>query len=467
MESGYEFKKHPVVSLDMSVGSKSPSRLEENLLDMLCEIAVSEEIDLNKPSPDAALKKLISELYKKYKTGVVILIDEYDAPVSSKLDDQDLAAANTKILRSFYASFKTVAQAGMLRFVLVTGVTRYAMLGISAGLNNLKDISFRSDYASVCGFTHDELDQYFADFFPSALEKTISSLDLPAGSAIQDLRASLLDFYDGYSWDGKTRVLNPFSLVNFFDEAEFSRFWRNTSPSLTMLSQVVSDAPKIFLPGKTKSLKAEDCIVSFVGNPPTLATLFHTGYLTIDTVTGTTKDKIFNFKIPNEEVKNDIFNILAKIVFAKRVKDPDAEKEAIRAAITQKDTISLAAYINALYAGLVHFHHMENESFYHSLLWAYFRGLFKHAEMEQPGSIGNLDLIVGIGENIYAVIELKYGHTEVNIDRALDKLARNALETISAKQYGQKYRMPGNTVIDIGLGVFGRGQVKAIFDNNT
>jgi hypothetical protein len=128
---------------------------------MLIGIAETEDITLEKTGPGTALKTLTTELYKKYQTGVVILVDEYDDPVSSNLDEPELASDNTKILRSFYASIKTLAQEGKLHFVLVTGGTRYSMTGVSSGMNNLRDISFNSQYASICGFTLDELDQYF------------------------------------------------------------------------------------------------------------------------------------------------------------------------------------------------------------------------------------------------------------------------------------------------------------------
>jgi hypothetical protein len=464
MDSRYEFKKHPVINLDMSMDSGNPEELKTSLYKRLNRVALREGFELEKSNPSEILIDLIDELYNRYdKTGVVVLIDEYDHPVSSHLNKLELASDNTEILRTFYSSFKTAAQAGMLHFVLVTGVTRYAMLGISAGLNNLHDISFNSDYASICGFTCDELDQYFSDFFPSALKKAIASTDLPPGSTAEDLCSSLLSFYDGYSWDGQTRVLNPFSLVNFFENAQFFRFWSDTAPSLSLLTSVISEAPANFLPGEPHSLKARSCKVSSVGQPPTLASLFHTGYLTLEAVTGPTKNQNFYFRLPNDEVRDDVFRVVADILFAKKVKDIGSEAAAISSAIAQRDASNLTASLNAFYSGLVHRRHADNESFYHSLLWAYFKGLFKEVNMEESGAIGDLDLTLKMGNGLYAVIELKYGCDEINVEHALNRLAQNALETIYAKQYGQKYRIPGNTVIDIGLGVFGRGQVKAIF----
>ena len=125
LESDYKFIKHPVVTLDMSIDSYNTGMLESNLFIALNNRAIQDGFSLEKNSPNTAIKILINTLYEKYnQTGVVVLIDEYDDPVSSNLDNPELAKSNTKILRSFYSAFKTSAQEGKLRFVLVTGVTR-------------------------------------------------------------------------------------------------------------------------------------------------------------------------------------------------------------------------------------------------------------------------------------------------------------------------------------------------------
>jgi hypothetical protein len=101
------------------------------------------------------------------------------------------------------------------------------------------------------------------------------------------------------------------------------------------------------------------------------------------------------------------------------------------------------------------------------MFWGFLRGLFAGVKMEEPGSAGNLDLLVPIGNNTYAVIEVKYENDihgkYKDVNTALNSLAHLALKTISEKKYGQRYRVPGNTVIDVGLGVFGRGEALALF----
>ncbi|MDR1871284.1 MAG: AAA family ATPase, partial [Deltaproteobacteria bacterium] len=145
-QSGYDFPKYPVLKMDMSLFSASPEELKLSLMTMLKDLAKKENLILDSPLPGSALKELIEKTRDVYNKDVVVLIDEYDYPVSSKIDNKSLAKGNSAILVDFYASLKSAN--GLLRFALLTGATRYAMMGISSGLNNLTDITFDKKYAA-------------------------------------------------------------------------------------------------------------------------------------------------------------------------------------------------------------------------------------------------------------------------------------------------------------------------------
>jgi hypothetical protein len=169
----------------------------------------------------------------------VVLFDEYDDPVSSNIVDEKLAAKNAKILRIFFSALKSSNK--MIRFAFVTGVTRYGMMGISAGLNNLTDITMDKNYSAICGFTHKELDDNFRGYYNPVLKTILKSEEYknsrlfernalevhPPGSEPEqveisvlksesDLRDEIFRWYDGYTWDGMTKVLNPVSILNCF-----------------------------------------------------------------------------------------------------------------------------------------------------------------------------------------------------------------------------------------------------------
>jgi hypothetical protein len=172
---------------------------------------------------------LIDELFRKYNAEVVVLIDEYDVPVSDNLDDIALAEANAKVLKDFYSRLKDCQE--NLRFVFVTGVTRFAMMGLSSGLNHLDDLTFDDNFSTICGFTLEELDGCFKEHLPLVLQKLKNDGISPENYSMEDLRENILKWYDGYSWDGKTRVLNPWSILNFFKTASFSNYWVTSGPS--------------------------------------------------------------------------------------------------------------------------------------------------------------------------------------------------------------------------------------------
>ncbi|MDR1297924.1 MAG: AAA family ATPase [Deltaproteobacteria bacterium] len=524
MTSGYKFIKRPVIRLDMSIDSTSPEALDKSLFAMLNAIARDNGFALEKNfPPGSSLKALIDAFYdpcskvnlmpegdakEKTKelakatdrlTPVVLLIDEYDFPINSKLNNPSLAKENSEILHDFYASLKTASQDGKLHFTLLTGVTRYAMMGISAGLNNLKDISFDPKYAALCGFTYEELDEYYTDFFPLVLKETISDGTSPANFTLADLRQKVLDFYDSYSWDGRTKILNPYSIVHFFDEKKFSYFWSNTGSSLRFLTHVFGNSPNTFLPGNMTQIEVADCKSPIlVDDPPTIPLLLQTGYLTINEITTSEGVEYYNLVVPNKEVARSVAGELGKVFFSERLINKNAEKNDMTNAILGKNAKDLTKIMNSFFNGVVHVHQAkydghdppETESYYHCMLWAYFKGLFKNAEMEVPGSVGNLDLIVNVQPKAYAVIEIKYEKStkevEVeeekpaqkkkitgkkvkkaapnDINKTLNDLAMLALDTIEKKRYGLSYRVPGNTVIDIGVGIYGRGESLAIFE---
>jgi hypothetical protein len=156
--------------------------------------------------PAAILMSLIETLQNKYERKVVVLIDEYDAPILNEITNEGLASEIRKILESFYSVLKDAAK--YLRFVFLTGVTKFSQTSIFSGANQLIDISLAPDYANICGFTLDEFEELFPDHMNEVLLNLKKKKLYPVDSTIADLKSEILTTYDGYSWDGETRVLN-------------------------------------------------------------------------------------------------------------------------------------------------------------------------------------------------------------------------------------------------------------------
>ncbi|MDR1297260.1 MAG: AAA family ATPase, partial [Deltaproteobacteria bacterium] len=225
--SDYDFSQtYPVLNLFMNFSALTPEDLHAILASRMNFIANKEKLNLNFTPSTVDLSLLIESLADKYNKKVVVLIDEYDALVSENIGTLPLALQFQKVLKSFYSSLKSSDE--YLRFVLVTGVTRYSMMGQSAGLNHLNDLTFDNKYADICGFTVEEFDLYFGDRLPALLEVMNNDGCFLEEMTVPMLRDKFLHWYDGYSWDGQSRVLNPFSILNCFRQSYFDNYWIKT-----------------------------------------------------------------------------------------------------------------------------------------------------------------------------------------------------------------------------------------------
>jgi hypothetical protein len=182
----------------MSLDSTTADDLKESILKDLREINDSEDLGLRNISlPGIDFKLIIKHLASKYKTQVVVLIDEYDSPVSDNINNAKLALENRDVLKTFYSGFKDADD--YIRFVFVTGVTRYAFMGLSAGLNHLEDISLDPDFGGICGFTLDEFDDLFKKHLAATFIKMKENGHLASEATLADLREKIFKMYDGYS----------------------------------------------------------------------------------------------------------------------------------------------------------------------------------------------------------------------------------------------------------------------------
>jgi hypothetical protein len=459
----YEFEKFPVLKFDMGISGESPEKLETAISEMLNAMATEEGFKLDASGYGIALRELLEKISDKYQKKVVVLIDEYDDPVSSNVDNTDLAKKNSEILRDFYAGFKACND--YLRFVLVTGVTRYAMMGFSAGFNHLTDISFDEEYSTICGFTASELDHYFAKHISRALEKQKSKGEMPKSARVEDLKKKILDWYDGYSWDGNTRVLNPISVLNFLKNAQFKKYWVRTYPSTNTISGVIKQNPWELTQDKLEKIEEVKLTWSSVGSMKPVPLLFQTGYLTVDKVTQKNDLLQYSFRTPNKEVAGSFHEAMNEGIFNLLGKNKTSEENNLKKNFLAFNEGNLTNRISALYSSLPAIHHEPKESFYHSLLHSYCFGLIPEIRSEEPASIGTPDILITINDNTYVVIELKYAPDteQKDVDSLLVELAQEALKAIKEKRYGERYRQAGKNLIEVGLGVWGRGEVKVLF----
>ncbi len=186
-----EWKKYPVIKISFSYIDYYNLGLERAITNILDEIAKDYGISLNGESFSSKFAELIKKLAQNLK--VIVLIDEYDKPIIDYIDDIPKAEENRKILKSFYSVVKD--SDNFIKFFFVTGVSKFSQVSIFSDLNNLNDITLDKNYATLTGYTQDELESYFPDYLKMVADDYIGIFD--------DINKEIKKWYNGYSWDGK------------------------------------------------------------------------------------------------------------------------------------------------------------------------------------------------------------------------------------------------------------------------
>jgi hypothetical protein len=315
---------------------------------------------------------------------------------------------------------------------------------------------------------------------------------MPKNATTADLLEMIRFWYDGYSWDGSTRIFNPFSLLNFFYYKKFKTYWMDQDPSAKLLTSLMAKNPLDFTEVMLKDLPEEKIGQAVVGDLPPLAALFQTGYLTVDKVTyAADLSPFYNLRVPNREIRPYFEKKLRDNLNAMLTIDPETSKEKFHELVRQADENSpgeITRLLNSFFASLPAIHHRPEESFYHSMLLAYFHGVpdIVITLAEHPGAIGTPDLVVVYKDGTYVIIELKYKKetesvqesqeptaekssgnpvpTKSDVTMILTKLAAEALSAVNSKCYDWPYMDKAKRIVKIGLGVHGRGRSLALME---
>ena len=291
-----EQAKHPnpVIKLDMSAlkSYEGIDVLNHYLVNKFKQYLTINKLtmDLDK-NADIIFSNLIIKLYQEFGS-VVVLIDEYDKPITDNINNLEKAEAVRNYLRPFYTVLKDSSD--YLRFVFITGISKFTKVGIFSGLNNLNDISMDDKYGDILGYTQKELEENFSEWIEiTAQKKSISKTEL---------LDKIKEYYDGFSFDGITRVYNPFSVLNFFDKTYFYNYWYNSvTPSFLAkyLKKHEVKKPDLY---KNKEVNIHFTDAREIETASIESFLYQTGYLTIKKK----DEQLITLDYPNEEVRSSM-----------------------------------------------------------------------------------------------------------------------------------------------------------------
>jgi hypothetical protein len=466
----YDWVPHPVISLSFAGDeSDTPEELKNNLNYMLHLIADKEKIKLAPGSPGNLFLALIQKLNIKYGKCVAILIDEYDAPIIDHLDDTELAVKMRKTLKGFYGTLKKCERER--GFVFITGVSKFAKTSLFSGVNNLTDLTLNEKYANIVGFTIEEFDSLFKEHMEKTLNFCISEKRYENLRSVADLKKRIMDWYDGYSWDGKGSVLNPWAVLSFFFNQKFGNFWLDTG-SPTFLENMIKSGKISISDIFNKNFLTEDMNIINIGDRLNLkALLFQSGYLTIARTEYLDKGIQYFLNFPNLEVRASI----AKLSFSLSDSiDPlllAKQGKALLEKLINRDSAGFQLVFKSIIANFSHRVFTYNESFYSMMLTLAitFSGQLCEPQREVEGGVMDLHLRSRHGDDF--VIEIKYvplpsakdDNSETKIKELMERARDIAFEQIEQKRYYFCFQGGGNKIYKTALIFGGRSEIIIAF----
>ena len=416
-------RRHPVVRLDFAGDFSSRERLEGVTLALLDGVERKLGVIPRHDTADNRLRHIIEELHERGGERVVVLIDEYDKPILDVLGNPDIARANRDFLSGLYGVLKSCD--AHIRFTLLTGVSKFSKVNLFSGLNNLRDITLDPRFATICGYTEDDLDTVFAP--------ELHGLD----------RERVREWYNGYNWDGGERVYNPFDILLLFDSRRFRAWWFETGTPTFLVDTLARRGVNAFA---LDGMVADDGLLSSfdVEEIAPEALLFQTGYLTIEESSHRPGRVRYRLGYPNLEVRQSLNEALLGRLAGGAVGLQDRDR--LLDHLLAHDLAGVEAEFRAIYAGIPADWHRRNdiarfEGYYASVFYSCLAALGLDLSVEDASAAGRVDLFLRCGGHVY-LFEFKV------IERAGEGAA---LRQLIERGYAEKYRADGAPVHLVGV----------------
>ena len=430
------WQEYPVLYLDFNIGNYNcMETLMENLNIFLSRL---EEIYGKSDIEESFAKRFAGLLERAYKqTGkqVVILVDEYDKPLLQTMGtNEDLNEQYRNTLKAFYSVIKTCDQ--YIRFAFLTGVTKFSKISIFSDLNNLEDISLRSDYAGICGITEQELEHNFAP--------EIEVLSAKEGLTSSEIRAALKKQYDGYLFakEGES-VYNPFSLLSALKAKDLGSYWFATGTP-TFLVNYLKEA-HYYIPDLNENVELDEAGLQTYRAVPedTLPILFQAGYLTIKEYI---KDvRLYRLGFPNDEVRYGFLHNLLPAYSGVPFGQTGVWVGRFIQDIRKGDVDGFMERMQSLIAGIPYDNFTEKnlklrEQNYQTAVYLVFALMGQFVQTEVQCSTGRADCVVQTVDTVY-IFEFKL---------FTSGSAEDAINQIKEKGYAAKYKTEGKKIVLVG-----------------
>ena len=431
-QTDWKWEKHPVIRFDFSRDLLSIDELDEVIDKMLTGYEQQYGIVPDGKSFAVRMDQLVRTAHKETGNRVVVLVDEYDKLMLHSIGDTEMEQAVRARFKNLFSPLKDLDE--HLKFVFITGISKFSQMGVFSSLNQLDNISMKADYETLCGISEEEL--------TTQLQPDIELMAERNGMTSEDTLADLKRMYDGYHFSkAMTDMYNPFSLINAFRSGEMLDYWFESGTPGAVVEMLAMMPPIELTDVDEVSCRADAFNIAFQSFDQPLPVLYQSGYLTLKSYR---RDRdMYTLGFPNAEVRTGFANSLYQHITA--AKDTTKNKSALLDAYYDfRDTDDLSSFIGAIrtfYAGVPYQWEKENrnEHYYHALLYTLLVAFGADVRCEESSAKGCSDITLLMSKGIY-VMELKY-----------DKSADEALQQIDERGYAEKYRLDGRPVTKVGI----------------
>jgi hypothetical protein len=438
-----DFQTYPVVRLDMSgvLTSQSSEEMKESICEMIYRNAKARNVSIRPGlSYVDAYNEFIFNCSMQSSKGVIILIDEYDKPYVNWMHNKQRAEDMRLILRDLYGLIKAMDE--YIHFVFITGVSKFARMGVFSKLNSLSDLSMNDQYAGIVGWTAEELAQNFSPYLELAAQANKTTVK----KTIERMKK----IYDGFSFDGKTMLFNPYSTLRFFNDGyKYNNFWMEAG-TVNMLAAYLKE--KQLTVEQFRNFPIDNDFARIPGeleSTPPQGFLYQGGFLTLRK--GKKSDYLLDF--PNEET----LGTLSALFTANSLDQPDSYfgyKLSLFDALEAMNIDEIVSIFNQLYQGMPFDDYTSGakqsillkdkgytvqEWLYRSTLLAFLRGVGIVTFGEMHNAKGREDIVISYRKRI-VVLELKVAEKDAPPSENADAKLEQAVEQIITHRYGAQYK---------------------------
>ncbi|HCC88226.1 MAG TPA: AAA family ATPase, partial [Prevotella sp.] len=423
-----EWKAYPVLHFSLAGGKHmEKEQLERYLLFILNDNEKRFGVECDSPDPNVRLINLIKTVHQKTGRQVVVLVDEYDAPLLDVVHERQRLDSLRNTMRNFYSPLKDCEP--MLRFVFLTGITKFSQLSIFSELNNISNISMDDDYAGICGITMDEL--------TTQMSADVDALAEKLGKTREETLEKLREYYDGYHFAAQSPdVFNPYSLLNAMARGKMDHYWFSSGTPTYLIemlrkfhvmpSEIGSgDADKSEFDAPTESMTS------------VIPLLYQSGYITIKGYDPETE--LYTLDIPNKEIRVGLYRCLLPSYIGTNTVKGTTTIAKMSALIRRNDMDGALEMLQAFLETVPYCQGANTEGHYQQMMYVIFSILNHYVDVEVRTPRGRVDMVLRTATHLY-LFELK-----------LNKDAATAMRQIDLKQYPKRFMQCGLPVVKVGI----------------